>query len=294
LAEQLSSTVTDPLNLWGNAREGSSSMDLPEPTSVTAVATEQPVKPAPVPERSALAARFDDVGLVYSSRNKETLALENFSLDVRSGEHVAVVGPSGCGKSSLLSLAAGLLAPTSGSVRVDEKVALMPQRDLLVPWRTALRNAALALEAQGVPKAEAARRAQPLFERFGLESFERSRTWELSGGMRQRVAFLRTVLTGRPLLALDEPFGALDSITRGQMQEWLLDALAEDPRTLLLVTHDVEEALTLADRVVIVTPRPGRVSAELKVGRPAGTSRTDWVTSLEFAGLKAEALGALA
>ena len=186
----------------------------------------------------------------------------------QSGERVAVVGPSGCGKSSLLALTAGLVAPTSGTVTVDEEVALMPQRDLLVPWRSALRNAALALEAQGVSKAEAARRAAPLFERFGLESFENSRTWELSGGMRQRVAFLRTVLTGRPLLALDEPFGALDSITRAQMQEWLLDALADEPRTLLLVTHDVEEALTLADRMVIVTPRPGRVAAEIAVNRP--------------------------
>jgi len=265
-------------------------MDLPEPTSATVVAPEQRWAPVSAPAVRPYAARFDAVGLSYESRGKSTEALSGFTLDVRSGERVAVVGPSGCGKSSLLALTAGLVAPTAGSLAVEEAVALMPQRDLLVPWRSALRNAALALEAQGVPKTEALRRAAPLFERFGLESFERSRTWELSGGMRQRVAFLRTVLTGRPLLALDEPFGALDSITRAQMQEWLLDALESEPRTLLLVTHDVEEALTLADRVVIVTPRPGRVAAELIVNRPAATSRLDWVTSLEFAGLKAEAL----
>jgi NitT/TauT family transport system ATP-binding protein len=268
-------------------------MDLPEPTSVGVALPAQRSAPAAAPEVTAVAARFDAVGLVYESRRKQTEALADFSLTVRSGERVAVVGPSGCGKSSLLALAAGLAQPTSGSVRVDEAVALMPQRDLLVPWRSALRNAALALEAQGVAKAEALRQAAPLFERFGLESFEDSRTWELSGGMRQRVAFLRTVLTGRPLLALDEPCGALDSITRGQMQEWLLEALESDPRTLLLVTHDVEEALTLADRMVIVSPRPGRVTAELVVDRPERTSRIDWVTSLEFAGLKAEALEAL-
>lgn len=267
-------------------------MDMPEPTSATVAAPEPRTEPAAVP--APVAARFDAVGLTYESRGKSTRALDSFDLTVRSGERVAVVGPSGCGKSSLLALTAGLAAPTDGVVEVGAEVALMPQRDLLVPWRTALRNAAMALEAQGVSRAEATRRAAPLFERFGLESFENSRTWELSGGMRQRVAFLRTVLTGRPLLALDEPFGALDSITRAQMQEWLIDALAQEPRTLLLVTHDVEEALTLADRMVVVTPRPGRVAAEIAIDRPAGCTRTDWVTSLEFAGLKARALEALA
>jgi NitT/TauT family transport system ATP-binding protein len=270
--------------------------DKPSSALATAVPAEAPVvRHTDAPAAGThLAARFDAVGLTYRGRRGETEALRDLSLEVRSGERVAVVGPSGCGKSSLLAIAAGLAAPTEGSADVNEAVALMPQRDLLVPWRTALRNAALALEAQGVDRREAARRAAPLFERFGLASFEQARTWELSGGMRQRVAFLRTVLTGRPLLALDEPFGALDSITRAQMQEWLLGALAEEPRTLMLVTHDVEEALTLADRVVIVSPRPGRVVAEIAVGRPANASRTDWVTSLEFAGLKAEALEALA
>lgn len=271
-------------------------MDQPEPNSAVVVSSEPRVGPQPVPAPgpAPVVAKFSGVGLTYASRNGSTRALDGFDLTIRDGERVAVVGPSGCGKSSLLALAAGLIQPTDGQTEINQAVALMPQRDLLVPWRSALRNAAMALEAQGVNRREAERRAAPLFERFGLAEFEGARTWELSGGMRQRVAFLRTVLTGRPLLALDEPFGALDSITRAQMQEWLIGALAAEPRTLLLVTHDVEEALTLADRVVVVTPRPGRVAAELEVGRTHAAARNDWVTSLEFASLKAQALEALA
>ena len=242
------------------------------------------------------ALRFSGVDLTYPARKRSgegVDALSGVDLQVAPGERVAVVGPSGCGKSSLLALAAGLLEPTGGTVEATEAVALMPQRDLLVPWRSALRNAALALEAQGVPRTEAIERAKPLFDRFGLASFENARTWELSGGMRQRVAFLRTILTGRPLLALDEPFGALDAITRGQMQQWLLDALAGDPRTLLLVTHDIEEALTLCDRVVLMTGRPGSIKREIAVDRPREITRSDWITSLKFADLKARALEVL-
>lgn len=244
-------------------------------------------------KQSLAAAQFSGVSLTYSVRGTETLALDDFTLSVESGERVAVVGPSGCGKSSLLAIAAGLVAPTTGKVAIEEQVALMPQRDLLVPWRSALRNAAVALEAQGVSRGEALSAAAPLFERFGLAGFEDSKTWELSGGMRQRVAFLRTMLAGRPLLALDEPFGALDSITRGEMQEWLLATLHDEPRTLLLVTHDIEEALTLATRVVIVTPRPGRVAAEISIERPSDCDRNRWVTSPEFSAAKAEALAVL-
>lgn len=232
---------------------------------------------------------FEAITLTYTGR-RQTTALSDFTLNVANGERVAVIGPSGCGKSTLLALAAGLLKPTSGTIRAGGQVALMPQRDLLVPWRSALDNAALALEAQGTSRREARRLAAPLFERFGLASFERARSWELSGGMRQRVAFLRTILTGRPILALDEPFGALDSITRAQMQEWLEDALTQEPRTLLLVTHDVEEALTLADRVVLMTGRPGRVAKIIELDRPAGLRRSEWVASIEFAALKSQAL----
>ncbi len=239
------------------------------------------------------AVRLEDVRVGFQTRTGSVGALDGLSLTIGDGERVALVGPSGCGKSTLLSLVAGLLRPGGGVVDVRREVALMPQRDLLVPWRSALRNAALALEAQGTPRAEAAERARPLFERFGLAGFEQARTWELSGGMRQRVAFLRTILTGRPLLALDEPFGALDAITRGEMHEWLEQALAAEPRTMLLVTHDVEEALTLAGRVVLMTRRPGRVAGEIAVDRPAGLSRAQWTTSREFSILKSQALAAL-
>jgi NitT/TauT family transport system ATP-binding protein len=165
----------------------------------------------------------------------------------------------------------------------------MPQRDLLLPWRDALANAALALEAQGVRRSEARTRAHPLFERFGLAEFEEARPAELSGGMRQRVAFLRTLLPGRPVLLLDEPFGALDSITRVAMQRWLADALAQEPRTVVLVTHDVDEAIFLADRVVVLSPRPGSVVAEIAVELP----RPREVTSSEFTAVKRRALEAL-
>lgn len=252
-----------------------------------------PVRAAAQLGEAPVALSFAEVGLTYSG-NRNTEAVRDFTLEVAAGERVAVLGPSGCGKSTLLALAAGLIEPTSGSVARSEEVALMPQRDLLVPWRSALANAALALEAQGVPRKLARAKAAPLFARFGLADFENSRSWELSGGMRQRVAFLRTMLTGRPLLALDEPFGALDSITRAQMQEWLIGALAEVPRTLLLVTHDIDEALTLCDRVVIVSGRPGTIRAELEIPRPAGISRLEWVTSIEFAELKKRAFRELA
>jgi ABC-type nitrate/sulfonate/bicarbonate transport system ATPase subunit len=246
---------------------------------------------------------LDGVERRFPGRSGRTVvALEGLTLRVEPREVVAVVGPSGCGKSTLLELVAGLQEPDAGKVvaagaadPAGRRAACgyMPQRDLLLPWRDALANAALALECQGVPKGEARRRAAPLFERFGLAEFERARPAGLSGGMRQRVAFLRTLLAGRPLLLLDEPFGALDSITRGSMQQWLGDALAEEPRTVLLVTHDVAEALFLADRVAVLSPRPGRVIEELEVPLPRPRSRRALLTDPSFARLEARALEVL-
>jgi ABC-type nitrate/sulfonate/bicarbonate transport system ATPase subunit len=229
----------------------------------------------------------------------EVQALDGVSLQVESGEVVALVGPSGCGKSTLLELVAGLQEPDGGTVEVSgaadaparrASCAYMPQRDLLLPWRDAIGNAALALECEGVGRPEARRRAAPLFERFGLADFERSRPSALSGGMRQRVAFLRTLLAGRPVLLLDEPFGALDSITRASMQGWLAEALEEVPRTVLLVTHDVQEALFLADRVVLLSARPGQVVEELPVPLPRPRSRRGVVAEPQFARLEEHAL----
>jgi NitT/TauT family transport system ATP-binding protein len=154
----------------------------------------------------------------------------------------------------------------------------MPQRDLLLPWLDALDNAALPLRLAGAKKDVARERAHGLLAELGLGGFERARTWELSGGMRQRVAVARTLLAGAPVLCLDEPFGALDAITRADAQAWLAAVLAREPRTVLLVTHDVEEAALLADRIVVLSPRPGRVVADLPVALPrgrAGRSPTD-------------------
>ena len=185
-----------------------------------------------------------------------------------------MVGASGSGKTTLLELICGLQRPVVGEVHAAPAV-LMPQRDLLLPWLTAIDNAALALRVAGLHRAEARARARPLFARFGLEGFEAARPAELSGGMRQRVAFLRTLLSGKPVLCLDEPFRALDALTRREMQDWLQAALAQEPRTVLLVTHDVEEAAVLADRVIVLSPRPGRVVAELPQRAPRPRSGTD-------------------
>ena len=252
---------------------------------------------APAEEPLSLA----DTGVALSGvvrRFKRVTALDGVELELRPREVLAVVGPSGCGKSTLLELVAGLQEPDAGGVVAAgasdpagrrAACAYMPQRDLLLPWRDALANAALALECQGVPRKQARRRAEPLFERFGLAEFERARPADLSGGMRQRVAFLRTLLPGRPVLLLDEPFGALDAITRSAMQEWLAGALAREPRTTLLVTHDVEEAIFLADRVAVMSPRPGRVVGELTVA----LRRPRAVTDAGFTELKARALEVL-
>ena len=232
----------------------------------------------------AAAVVLEDVAHAYG----EVRALAGVSLRVTPGEVVALVGPSGCGKSTLLDLVCGLRAPQAGRIQASRAV-LMPQRDQLLPWLTALDNAALALRVGGASKAEARAAARPLLEELGLAGFERSRPAELSGGMRQRVAFARTLLAGAPLLCLDEPFGALDAITRADAQAWLAAALMRTPRTVLLVTHDVEEAVVLADTVVVLSPRPGRVLATLPVelGRPRAATDPGVVA------LRAEALAAM-
>jgi NitT/TauT family transport system ATP-binding protein len=216
------------------------------------------------------------------------VALDGVDLTARRGEVVAVVGPSGCGKSTLLELVCGLTAPDAGTVRADA-AALMPQRDALLPWLSALDNAALARRVAGDSKTVARARAHEHFAAFGLEGFERARPAELSGGMRQRVAFLRALLAGRPVLCLDEPFAALDALTRGQAQGWLGEALAREPRTVLLVTHDVEEAVLLADRIALMSARPGRVVELIDVPLDRPRHRSD----LAVVELRERALAAL-
>jgi ABC-type nitrate/sulfonate/bicarbonate transport system ATPase subunit len=233
-------------------------------------AVEAPPQLRRVPDGVSIQA----VDRTFVTRRGSVTALAGMSLRAAPGETVAVVGPSGCGKSTLLELICGLQEPDAGTVRADP-AALMPQRDLLLPWLDATDNAALALRACGTPREQAREAAAPWLERFGLAGFEHSRPAELSGGMRQRVAFLRTLLAGKPVLALDEPFAALDALTRLEMQGWLASLLAREPRTVVLVTHDVEEAVVLADRVVVMSPRPGRAVAELEVALARPRHRTD-------------------
>jgi ABC-type nitrate/sulfonate/bicarbonate transport system ATPase subunit len=205
-------------------------------------------------------------------------ALDGVSVELGDGEFVAVVGPSGAGKSTLLAVLAGLLAPDAGRVLLDGepvgpdrllgRVGYMPQRDLLMEWRTTLRNATLGLELAGVGRERARELAMAQMGRFGLAGFEERRPSELSGGMRQRAALLRTFLAGREVLLLDEPFGALDALTREAMREWLLGVWESDRKSVLFVTHDVAEAVFLADRVVVLSERPARVAAVVEVGLP--------------------------
>jgi ABC-type nitrate/sulfonate/bicarbonate transport system ATPase subunit len=212
----------------------------------------------------------------YAWRGETLLTLDGVDLRARPGEFVALIGPSGCGKSTLFHILAGLEAPSAGEVLIDGEAvpsrlgafAFMPQRDALLPWRRTLDNVTLGLEIAGVRRAAARERAAPLLERFGLGGFESSWSWQLSGGMRSRAAFLRTILLGKPGLLLDEPFGALDGITRAELQQWLLEVWSEVGSTVALITHDVAEAVFLADRVYVMTPRPGRIAAVIDIELP--------------------------
>jgi NitT/TauT family transport system ATP-binding protein len=226
--------------------------------------------------------------------------LDGVDLQVPDRGRLGIVGRSGSGKSTLLSLVGGLAEPDEGSITIGGSTdaagrlshcALMPQRYCLLPWRSALDNACLALENRGIPRAEARRRAAPLFENLGLAGSEHLRPGRLSGGMRQRVAFLRTLLADKDVLLLDEPFGALDAITRAELQVWLGGVLASEPRTMLLVTHDVEEALLLCDSVAVLSA--GRIATRFDVALARDRPRREIVTDPGFVELREHALEAL-
>ena len=224
----------------------------------------------------------------------EVVALDHVDFAVEERAFVSIIGPSGCGKSTLFNIVAGLVQPTSGTVELDDlpardllgRVGYMPQHHLLMPWRTVLDNAIVGLELTGVGRREARERARALFPKFGLAGFEDAWPSTLSGGMRQRAALLRTFLAGRDVLLLDEPFGALDALTRQAMHTWLLEVWAEFGKTILLVTHDVDEALLLSDRVYVMSPRPGRIElvVEVDLERPRTLAMT---VSDRFVELKA-------
>jgi NitT/TauT family transport system ATP-binding protein len=270
--------------------------DTKMPTEAIEFATAGASPPPADPPGAAVSIR--GLGHAYG----ELSTIERLDLDVAAHGVLGLVGPSGCGKSTLLELLAGLRDPIAGEIVVGDggtaaqrltQCAYMPQRDLLLPWLTAIDNAGLALRNRGLSRAESRRRAGVLFERFGLAGFERSRPTELSGGMRQRVAFLRTLLAGKPVLALDEPFASLDAITRAEMQGWLAAALRPDPRTVILVSHDVEEALYLSDRIAVLSSRPARVVTELSAPAPRAPERDEAVTDPEFVAVRERAMAAL-
>ncbi|WP_245214542.1 ABC transporter ATP-binding protein [Pararoseomonas indoligenes] len=230
-------------------------------------------------------------------------AVRGLSLSVPAGEFVTVVGPSGCGKSTLFNMVAGLDEPdTGGAMRFKGRgcharellgrVSFMPQRDLLLPWRNVIDNAILANEIEGADRKTARAKALRMLPEFGLTGFEAQYPHQLSGGMRQRVALMRTFLFERELMLLDEPFGALDALTRSIMQRWLLDVWERHRRTVLFITHDVDEAIFLGDRVLVMTARPGAVKLALPVNLPRPRP-AELVTSPEFIAIKREILAAI-
>lgn len=223
--------------------------------------------------------------------------LDRISLRVGRGEFVSILGPSGAGKSTLFRLLTGGVPWDSGEIRFDGSAlagtspfAFMPQRDALMPWRRIIDNATLGLEVQGDSRHAAREKVAPLFAEFGLAGFERHYPSQLSGGMRQRAALLRTVVQDRPMLLLDEPFGALDALTRTAMQRWLMTMWAQHPWTALLITHDVREAVFLSDRIYALSARPARVLREFVVP----TSRScRHLVSAEASRIEAEILDTL-
>jgi ABC-type nitrate/sulfonate/bicarbonate transport system ATPase subunit len=237
-----------------------------------------------------------DVGKVFG----ETVALSPTTLSIEEGSFVAIVGPSGCGKSTLFNVIAGLLSPDSGEVRLADQpvtgatghVGYMLQKDLLVPWRTVEDNITMAARLTRRVTAQDRAEARRVAVQYGLGDFLRHYPSALSGGMRQRVAFMRTLVTHQQLLLLDEPFGALDAQTRLEMQQWLLQVWRDTGRTVLFITHDVDESIFLSDRVLVMSPRPGRVVADFAnpLARPRDIST---LTDPQFNELKSRVMGLL-
>ena len=229
------------------------------------------------------------------------LVLSRVEIAVAAGETVCLIGPSGCGKSTLLRIAAGLLLPDEGSVRLGAttisgrpgSVAYMPQDDLLLPWRSAARNVATPLEIQGASRSRALVEARDLLRAVGLGAASDSDPRTLSGGMRQRVAFVRTLVQGREAMLLDEPFGALDQLTRSSLHGWFRRTLRRRPAAVVIVTHDISEAVMLGDRVVVMTPQPGRVGAVINVDLPSDRD-TDAADTAEFTAIERDVRRALA
>jgi ABC-type nitrate/sulfonate/bicarbonate transport system ATPase subunit len=241
--------------------------------------------------------KVDHVSMTFRTRAGDFAALAPVTLSIPQGRFVSLIGPSGCGKSTIFNIIAGLLEPTGGRVLIDGvdatgtigRVGYMLQKDLLLPWRTVLDNVILGMEIQAVPLRRARERALPLLRRYGLSGFEYLYPSALSGGMRQRAALLRTLLFDTEVILLDEPFGALDAQTKLQMQEWLMALWSDFGKTVLFVTHDVEEAIYLSDELHVMGTRPGRIIASISVNLPRPRVRTSALTP-EFLVIKERCL----
>src|SRR5438874_10001031 len=228
-----------------------------------------------------------DVSMTFQTPTGAFQALAPITLSIPQGRFVSLIGPSGCGQTTIFNLIAGLLEPTGGRVLIDGadatgtigRVGYMLQKDLLLPWRTVLDNVILGMEIQHVPLRAARERALPLLHRYGLAGFEYLYPNALSGGMRQRAALLRTLLFDTDVILLDEPFGALDAQTKLQMQEWLMRLWSDFGKTVLFVTHDVEEAIYLSDEVHVMATRPGRLIESMPVSLPRPRQRSITLTS---------------
>lgn len=240
--------------------------------------------------------QIKDVVKAFDGKN----VLEKISASIQEGEFVSFVGPSGCGKSTLLNLIASVEEATSGEVIYNDtlvqkqnSVSYMPQQDLLLPWRSALQNIVLPLEIDGKPKKERLTEGMEALQQFGLAEYANHYPDALSGGMRQRISFLRTYLCEKPIMLLDEPFGKLDAFTKMEVHRWLLDSWHQEKQTIVMVTHDLDEAILLSDRVFIMSQRPATIVGEVKVNLPRPRTM-EMLTSLELKEDKAEILGILA
>ena len=293
-----------PLRFAQNEGSGQSSGDTERLAQDLAPRPRSSGGPSPALLEAGLATvaklSVEGVSKAYRVGGRITQALENVTLHADAGEFVTVIGSSGCGKSTLFHLIAGLQQPDAGVIRFDGQPAIsrvgrsayMFQKDLLLPWRRLLDNVVLAQEVAGIPQQRSYEEARALLPLFGLEGFERSYPGELSGGMRQRAALLRTFLAHREVMLLDEPFGALDSLTRAELQSWLLEVWERFRQTILFITHDVEEAVFLSDRVYVMSPRPGQIRDEIAIDLPRPRHRS--VTStVEFLRLRDRLITAL-
>jgi ABC-type nitrate/sulfonate/bicarbonate transport system ATPase subunit len=240
---------------------------------------------------------IDDVSMNFATPAGVFHALDHIRLSVPQGRFVSLIGPSGCGKSTIFNIVAGLQEPSEGRVLIDGvdatgtigRVGYMLQKDLLLPWRTLTDNIILGMEIQGVKLATARARALPLLRRYGLSGFENAYPNALSGGMRQRAALLRTLLFDADVILLDEPFGALDAQTKLRMQEWLLQLWSDFHKTVVFVTHDVEEAIFLSDEVHVMGAHPGRIVETIPVELPRPRLRA-CTAKAEFIALKERCL----